>query len=180
MEIQVKSGITVTLTKPAELNNANLLSLAYAIAAVAHEGQINKDGTPYITHPLRLVARWQQYQPENIIGQIVALLHDTIEDTCITFDILSALGFGWSIIDSLKELTRAEDPKEWTIDQREDAYRQHIQKLIDSNDPTAIINKIFDLEDNMDITRLTAPLDDWATRRTLKYHTAWLTLREAL
>lgn len=178
MEIQVKPGMTVTLTKPTELTDPHLLSLAYAVAAVAHEGQINKDGTPYITHPLRLVAKWDAFEPWNTRGKIIALLHDTVEDTPITYDILSALGFGWNLLDGLKHLTREADPQEWNIDQREYAYHAHIDELADSGDREAIITKRFDLEDNMDITRLTAPLDEWSTRRTLKYHTAWLKLRD--
>ena len=178
MEIQVKPGITVTLTKPTDITDATLLSLAYAVAAVAHEGQINKDGTPYITHPLRLAARWEQFEPDNIRGRIIALLHDTIEDTGITYDILYSLGFPGSITDALMYLTRPDDPKEWGISERENAYHTHIDELAYSNDREAILTKCFDLEDNMDITRLTAPLDEWSTRRTLKYHTAWLKLRD--
>ena len=52
---------------------------AKALATRAHEGQTDKAGLPYITHPERVASRLQS--PEE---QVVAWLHDTVEDTAIT------------------------------------------------------------------------------------------------
>jgi guanosine-3',5'-bis(diphosphate) 3'-pyrophosphohydrolase len=51
---------------------------ALQIAAKAHEGQKDKEGLPYILHPLRVVHRVQGEE-----AQIVAVLHDVIEDTSV-------------------------------------------------------------------------------------------------
>jgi len=55
------------------------LERAVAIASLAHEGQVDKAGAPYILHPLRVMS--SQVTTE---AQIVAVLHDTVEDTDVT------------------------------------------------------------------------------------------------
>ena len=57
----------------------NKLELAYAIALVAHKGQVDKAGVDYINHPLT-VSRNCKNEKE----KIVALLHDVLEDTKVT------------------------------------------------------------------------------------------------
>ncbi len=52
---------------------------AKALAAKAHEGQTDKAGLPYITHPERVASRLNA--PE---AQVVGWLHDTVEDTALT------------------------------------------------------------------------------------------------
>lgn len=52
------------------------LNSALAIANTAHYGQVDKAGEPYILHPLRVMLRMTTREE-----QIVALLHDAIEDT---------------------------------------------------------------------------------------------------
>ncbi|MBQ9393524.1 MAG: HD domain-containing protein, partial [Oscillospiraceae bacterium] len=57
---------------------------AYDFAAAAHEGQLRKDGSPFITHPLavaQIVAEELHLDSESIVA---ALLHDVIEDTSAT------------------------------------------------------------------------------------------------
>ena len=64
------------------------LKRAIEIARQAHAGQVDKAGADYIGHPLRVM--------ENaIIGdeQIVAVLHDVVEDSDWTFEMLEAEGF---------------------------------------------------------------------------------------
>ena len=58
------------------------LRAAYELARGAHGGQLRKDGSPYITHPLAtatIVAEMGLDQ-DSILA---ALLHDCIEDTCV-------------------------------------------------------------------------------------------------
>jgi guanosine-3',5'-bis(diphosphate) 3'-pyrophosphohydrolase len=64
-----------------------LIERAYAAAAKAHTGQLRKSGEPYITHPVAVA----QILADLGIGPktlAAALLHDTVEDTDYTLDML--------------------------------------------------------------------------------------------
>jgi guanosine-3',5'-bis(diphosphate) 3'-pyrophosphohydrolase len=66
-----------------------LLERAYAAAEKAHEGQKRKSGEPYITHPVAVA----QILADLGIGSkaiAAALLHDTVEDTDYSLDMLRA------------------------------------------------------------------------------------------
>ena len=54
---------------------------AFQTALEAHRGQVDKSGADYINHPLTVAA-----QVSDVSAIIVALLHDTIEDTALTLD----------------------------------------------------------------------------------------------
>jgi len=58
---------------------------AIAFAVEAHHGQKDKNGQPYILHPLRVMLRLES-ERERIVG----VLHDVIEDTPTTLDDLLA------------------------------------------------------------------------------------------
>ena len=51
------------------------LQRAISIAVIAHEGQTDKGGNPYILHPLRVM---QSLRTTN--EMIVGVLHDVVED----------------------------------------------------------------------------------------------------
>lgn len=72
---------------------------AMLIAFNAHYGQYDKSGVPYIYHPIHL-AEQMETEPECI----VALLHDVVEDTDITFEELEK-EFSTEVIEALKLLT---------------------------------------------------------------------------
>ena len=66
---------------------------ADAFAAEKHKNQRRKDAaeTPYIVHPRRVVKRleasWNnQYDDDEVVILVAALLHDTVEDTGTTLD----------------------------------------------------------------------------------------------
>ena len=59
------------------------LEVAILIAVKAHMGQVDKAGKSYILHPLRVMQN-----VESIDAKIVAVLHDVLEDTDITLEIL--------------------------------------------------------------------------------------------
>jgi guanosine-3',5'-bis(diphosphate) 3'-pyrophosphohydrolase len=66
-----------------------LIERAYAAAERAHEGQKRKSGEPYITHPVAVA----QILADLGIGSkaiAAALLHDTVEDTDYSLDMLRA------------------------------------------------------------------------------------------
>ena len=54
----------------------NLLETAIAFALDVHQGQLDRAGQPYILHPLHLMC-----QMDTEDERLVALLHDTIEDS---------------------------------------------------------------------------------------------------
>lgn len=64
-------------------SDLGLLEKAYIIAKKAHDGQMRKDGKPYITHPLEvsvILAEWGADKETIIAG----LLHDVVEDTSLS------------------------------------------------------------------------------------------------
>ena len=61
-----------------------LLNKAIRLAKLAHNGQVDKGGSPYIGHPLRVMN--QLDTPEE---QIVGVLHDAVEDSDLTLEDLS-------------------------------------------------------------------------------------------
>ena len=68
--------------------NTKLTRLASKIAYKAHEGQTDKAGVPYIFHPIHIA---EQMDSEE--SCVVALLHDVIEDSDITLEILLIFSF---------------------------------------------------------------------------------------
>src|SRR5687768_11464006 len=64
------------------------LERAIEIAARAHVGQVDKGGQPYILHPIRLMLK-----VKTVSEQMAAVLHDVVEDTSVTFEVLAAEGF---------------------------------------------------------------------------------------
>ena len=109
---------------------------AMEIAYRAHHGQVDKSGVPYIFHPIHLA---EQMDTEDEC--IVALLHDVVEDTEMTFEQLEK-DFSETVIQALKLVTR---------DKNED-YMQYVEKI--KMNPIAKKVKLEDLHHNSDITRL--------------------------
>lgn len=140
--------------------NNNLLEKALVIAAKAHEGQTDKSGVPYILHPIRVSNRCRTDEE-----RIVAILHDTIEDTDVTPDYLLSEGFPKSIVEAVLSVTRNEN----------ESYDDFI--LRSKLNPIGRQVKIHDLEDNMDITRLHS-LSEKDLERLNKYLKAYRTLIE--
>ena len=117
--------------------NNELLEKALRIAVEAHAGQVDKSGKPYILHPLRVCCRC--FTDEE---KMVALLHDTIEDTEITAEDLLSEGFPPYIVEAILSISRNED----------ETYEEFVKRT--SLNPLGRAVKLHDLEDNMDISRL--------------------------
>jgi len=114
---------------------------AQIIAMDAHSNQYDKTGSPYINHIWRVSEMMDS--PE---ATIVALLHDVIEDTDISYDYLHLSGFPDDIINSICLLTK-------TNDTNIDEYFKKIK-----SDPVARAVKIGDLSHNMDESRWEDPV----------------------
>lgn len=80
-----------------------MLGLAISIASSAHLGQKDKNGKVYILHPLAVMNKMESEEEK-----IVAVLHDTIEDTSIRLEYLKKI-FDKKVIDALDAISQRED-----------------------------------------------------------------------
>ena len=132
------------------------LDKAIRIAAIAHEGQIDKGGNPYILHPLRVMMRLYEHTDDI---KIVAVLHDVFEDCDVSVRDLEEEGFSKTIIDAIVALTRRKD----------ETYMDFIKRV--KNNPIAKLVKIADIEDNMNLMRIPEPTEN-DYERNKRYHKA--------
>src|ERR1700745_2795273 len=65
-----------------------LLRIAFEMAAEAHKTRRRKRGEPYILHPLAVARICSEEIGLGVRSTICALLHDTVENTEITLDVL--------------------------------------------------------------------------------------------
>ena len=115
----------------------NLTKKALKICFNAHINQVDKTGLPYVFHPFHLA---EQMNSEDEV--CLALLHDTVEDSNITFEDLIKEGFNENIINALKLLTHNDDTP----------YMEYIKRI--KENPLAKRVKLADLYHNSDLTRL--------------------------
>lgn len=128
------------------------LERAIGIASQAHAGQVDKGGADYIGHPLRVMERG-----ENEEQKIVGVLHDVVEDSDWTFEMLEEEGFTPDIIEALKCLTKVSE---------DENYDDFIARVM--TNPLAVKIKLYDIEDNLDVSRLDS-LTDADVARFKKY-----------
>lgn len=132
---------------------------AMIVAYQAHKNQFDKAQVPYIYHPIHLA---EQMNTE--LECIVALLHDVVEDTDMTFLDLENF-FSSEVIEILKLLTR---------DKRTD-YMEYIKKIKPNKVAKKI--KIADIIHNSDETRLDV-IDEETIKRRKRYQKALKYLKE--
>lgn len=132
---------------------------AIQLAVEAHAGQRDRNGQPYILHPLRVMFR---LRTETL--QIVGILHDVVEDTDYTFEDLRKMGYPEPIIHALDCLTKREG----------EDYGDFVERS--QSDPIAREVKLADLEDNMDVRRMPQVTGKEAARLD-RYRQAWEKLR---
>ena len=133
---------------------------AVAIAAEAHTGQVDKAGTAYLLHPLRVMLQLAT-DDERIAG----VLHDVVEDTEWTLEALRAEGFSEPVLAAIDSVTRRDD----------ETYEEFVHRA--GQDPIGRPVKLADLRDNCDPRRIASPTEkDHA--RVAKYKRAIATLEE--
>ena len=133
-----------------------LLAKAVTIALEAHKGATDKAGMPYAGHIMRVMHAGRT-NDEKIVG----VLHDLVEDTHWTFDMLLEEGFPPHIVDALRCVTKISE---------DEPYEAFIERV--KSNPLAVAVKINDLTDNMDIRRL-ADITDKDAIRLRKYLKAY-------
>ena len=135
-----------------EVSEVSLFHRAREIAQEAHEGQVDKAGEDYFMHPMRVMLRCKDEKE-----RIVALLHDVVEDSDWTFEMLEEEGYTSDIIEALKCLTKTSE---------DENYDDFIARVM--TNPMAVKVKLYDLEDNLDVSRLDS-LTDADIARCKKY-----------
>jgi (p)ppGpp synthase/HD superfamily hydrolase len=135
------------------IDTANI-ERAIELAVKHHKGQVDKAGQPYILHPLRLMLTMFTESE-----RIVAVLHDIVEDTLITLDDLRKEGFAETIISAIECVTKING----------EDYDSFIERI--SHNPLATAVKLADLEDNMDLSRL-SEITEKDLLRVAKYQRA--------
>ena len=133
---------------------------AFELALAAHAGQTDKSGEPYVAHLVRVAARLPAGQ-----AQVVALLHDILEDTPTPAAQVGAL-FGPVVLAAVQALTKSGG----------ESYEGYLARV--AANPLALSVKLADLADNSAPLRLA--LLDPATRDRLsaKYARARAILKD--
>jgi (p)ppGpp synthase/HD superfamily hydrolase len=118
---------------------------AIGLAVEAHRGQVypSPDPEPYVLHSIRVMLG-----VTSRVAQIVAVLHDVVEDTNVTLKALEESGFGRPILDAVDCLSHR--PGE--------AYEDYIDRL--AANPLARQVKLADLRDNLANNRALPPTQE--------------------
>lgn len=103
------------------------LGVAIQLATIAHSGQYDKSGKPYILHPLHLMSELM-YDTELAI---IAVLHDVVEDSEFTLEDLKYYGMSERVLAALKLLTHNKDQ----------SYDDYITEIASSQDAITVKRK---------------------------------------
>ena len=117
------------------------LAMAIAYASKQHLGQEDKQGKPYILHCLTVMNKAMEKWPKDWELHCVAVLHDTIEDTGVTYEEIAET-FGVAIASAVKAMSK----------RKGESYSLYLQRV--RLNELATKAKICDLEHNSDFTRL--------------------------
>jgi len=119
---------------------------AYEVGALAHEGQTRKSGEPYITHPVAVAGILAELgmDAETIIA---AILHDTLEDTKLTSEQITA-EFGTTVTELVDGVTKLDKIR---FRSRQEAAAESFRKMLlaMARDLRVILIKLADRLHNM-------------------------------
>jgi len=103
---------------------------AVEVAFLAHKGQQRRSGEPFVTHPVAVAAILAETQMDRDTV-VSGLLHDTVEDTDLTFEEVEAM-FGEDVrqivegetkVSKLPKMVRERDSHNW------DAEREQVENM---------------------------------------------------
>jgi hypothetical protein len=123
-----------------DFGKMSTLERAIVIAAEAHAGQVDKAGAPYVLHPLRRMLRLQTNNE-----RIAPILHDVVEDSHWSLDLLREEGFSEDVLQAVDSVTKRDD----------ESYEDFVARA--GRNPIGRRVKLADLEDNCDLTRIASP-----------------------
>lgn len=120
---------------------------ALEYATTLHYGQVRKDNTEYIKHPVRVanyISKLELGKLEQYRNLLIACsyLHDTLEDTCATYKDI-ANKFGNVVASLVLELTNNKDLK------KEVGKTKYLQLKMTNMTDLALIVKLVDRLDNV-------------------------------
>ena len=122
------------------------LNIAYVYAAQQHRGQIRQSGEAYLSHPLN-VAYILAEMKMDVDCIIAGLLHDTIEDTDTTYEVIEEL-FGKPVaflVDAVSKISKI--PFQSKEEKQAESFRKMLVSM--SDDIRVIIIKLADRLHNM-------------------------------
>ena len=129
----------------------SMLRVARSLAEEKHFGQKDLNGNDYIDHPYKVSLAFKQPFPTNILRakrEIVAWLHDLIEDTDVTVEDLRELGFTEDIIEAVVAMTHVKG----------ESYVDYVIR-VKKNEIACGVKKA-DLAHNMDLNRIKYDFSD--------------------
>jgi len=131
-------------------SNASI-EAAIGLATEYHKNQVDKCGEPYIFHPLRVMMCAVTTEQ-----RIVAVLHDILEDTKMSIEVLSYY-FTKEILLAIEAMTK----------QKSEKYDDYLKRVKDNQ--IAKVVKILDIKDNASPSRLYKLDQKTILRLTKKY-----------
>lgn len=121
---------------------------------------VDKGGSPYIGHLERVSNKCKNVSGDAVL---IGMLHDVIEDKAVNDGMLLAIGYSLNVVESVKLLSRLEGV----------SYSDYIDNLLKYGNLDALCVKRADLEDNMDIGRLSEITEKDINRLETRYIPTW-------
>lgn len=117
-----------------------MVNIAMNLCITAHKGQIRRGWENYSDHPIRVAQKAiEMGMSEHAV--VAAYLHDVVEDTYVTIEMLEDMSFSMESVDMINILTKKDG----------ESSCDHVNRIAKSGNREAIILKLLDLEDNMDV-----------------------------
>ena len=147
------------------VESKDLLYKTLELVLRVFDEKIDKGGLPYYNHLFKVYEGVSDYKEK-----IVALLHDVVEDTNISYEDLKEFGYDGDIILMLTYLTK----------KKGEYYPDYIDRIISSSNIHVLNVKLSDLKHNMDITRIKNPSVNDYERISKRYEPAYIKIKNKL
>lgn len=128
---------------------------AIEFASIVHEGQTRSDGTPYFNHVKRVGELVREYTDDDDMIT-AAYLHDTVEDTFVTLELLEA-DFNSKVAQVVQSLTNNSEELNAL------GKTRYMMKKMVTLDPDVLLIKLCDRLDNVSDLK-TAKSVTWAKK----------------
>lgn len=145
--VKAYRNVLKTCRRTLEKNDKKHIRKAFEMSLEAHKTMRRKSGEPYILHPLAVAQICSEEMGLGATSIICALLHDTVEDTEITLDVVR-LNFGENvakIIDGLTKIAGVFDQQDKSM--QAENFKKMLLTL--SDDVRVILIKLADRLHNM-------------------------------